>query len=147
MSEAHFSIRRDGSADIISGNIGIECILPSINETQVLPFSFSESEDSVLYKTGAGSIRLSFRKEGDEVILHTEAEGFEHVHDIEPIGNAVLRGAVKVYFQGFGMEGPSGYLPIDSHQKRSHGIIGIAGADSALGAYELLPAPDGKAVR
>ena len=135
MSEAHFSIRRDGSADIISGNIGLKCISPSINETQVLPFSFSEREDSILYKTEQGSISLSFRKEDDEVILHTEAEGFEHVHDIEPIGAAVLSGAVKVYFQGFGMEGPSGYLPIDSQLRRSHGIVGLASEDSALAVF------------
>ncbi len=135
MSEAHFLIRRDGTTEITSGNIRLECISPLINETQVLPFSFSESEDSVLYKTGQGSIRLSYRKEGDEVILHTEAEGFGHVHDIEPTGAAVLSGAVKAYFQGFGMEGPSGYLPIGSQLRRSHGIIGLANEDSALAIF------------
>ena len=135
MSETQFKVRKDGTFDISAGVIELRGISPFAEEAPILPLSFSESDDSVLYRTGRGNIRVSLRTEGDEVILSTIAEGLENVHDIEPVGHAALTGADHVYFQGYGMEGPSGYEPVGSKTYRSHGIVGLSGKGSALAVF------------
>ena len=137
MTEKGFAIHSDGSAGIYSGGIEITGITPFINETPVLPFFYSADDASCCYRTSEGSITLSFRSEGGEVILSTVLEGFEGIHDAEPIGHAVLTGAEHVYYQGFGMEGPSGYSLINGTLRRSHGITGLQGNGSALAVFTV----------
>ncbi|MBR1628044.1 MAG: alpha-galactosidase [Lachnospiraceae bacterium] len=56
----------------------------------------------------------------------------EAVHDIAPLGRAILSGLSHVYAQGFGMEGPSGYFPITDEARFSHGIVGLNGKETSL---------------
>lgn len=135
MTGTGFKIRRDGTADIYAGSIELKGIFPFADEAPVLPFSLYSGECSLTFKADAGSVSYTFTETGDELILHTVIEGFESVHDFEPAGEAVLSGADHVYIQGLGMEGPSGYHRIDETLRRSHGIIGISGDDSALAVF------------
>lgn len=135
MTETRFAIRTNGTAVICTDGIELKGILPFVNDAPILPFSISAESDEIRFVTDKGTITYSFRQEEDELILRTVAEGFDHVHDIEPIGAAGLYGADHVYVQGFGMEGPSGYHLIDDNLRRSHGIIGLACDESAMAVF------------
>ena len=135
MPTPEFIIHSSGAVDITAGGIALSGITPYIDEAPILPFFINITDQSVKYKTDNGFICCSYRTEDDELILKVTAEGYDSVHDIEPIGAAVLGGAGYVYAQGFGMEGPSGYHLIDGQMRRSHGIIGLSGGDSAAAIF------------
>ena len=135
MPKQGFIIRSNGTIDIDAGGITLSGICPYINEKPILPFLISAEDNSVRYETEEGNITVTVRSSEDEVILSTEIEGFEAVRDIDPLGCAVLDGADRVYYQGFGMEGPSGFRKIDSEPARSHGLIGLAGADTSVALF------------
>ena len=135
MTEKGYRIRMDGTAEICYGGIEIKGISPFVNDAPFLPFSVSASSDEISFTSEDKAIKYSFIQAEDELVLRTTADGFDHVHDIEPFGAAVLTGADHVYAQGFGMEGLSGYHLIDGQLRRSHGIIGLAGGDSAVAIF------------
>lgn len=135
MSNCRFTINTDGAIDFILDGITLTGIVPFVNERPVLPVSLYTESDNVQYRTAEGSITVTVREEADELILSVCADGFDGAHDIEPAGAAVLSGADHVYVQGFGMEGPSGYHKADSTLRRSHGIIGLDGGDSAVAVF------------
>lgn len=112
MSGFTYKVHPDGTIDISSRSLSLTGICPYVNERQILPVSLSIEDSSVCYVTAEGRITISVREEKDELLLSTEVEGFEHAHDIEPAGAAVLSGADRIWVQGFGMEGPSGYFDI-----------------------------------
>lgn len=135
MSEFTFKVHPEGTIDISSKRLSLTGISPYVNEKQILPVSLSSEGTSLSYITAEGSITLSVREENEELILSTEVEGFEHSHDIEPVGTAFLSGANHVWVQGFGMEGPSGFFDISCDLKRSHGIIGLSGDGAAVAVF------------
>ena len=134
-------IRNNGSVEISAGGINIKGIIPSIDEVPVLPFFVNSDDSSARFETTEGCVVCSYRTDGDELIISTSVKGYAGVHDIEPIGAAVISGADHVYAQGFGMEGPSGFYPIDHMIRHSHGIIGLSGqcASDDNGADEKCP--------
>ena len=97
MPEPEFTINKNGTIVIRSGGISIAGIIPHIQEAPILPFLITHNETGVRFDTESGRISMSVLKDRDEMILSTEIEGFENVHDIEPIGTAVLSGAGAVY--------------------------------------------------
>ena len=135
MSGFTYKVHLDGTIDISSGSLSLTGICPYVNERQILPVSLSQDDSSVCYKAAEGSITLSVREENDEIILSSEVEGFEHAHDIDPVGAAALSGADRVWVQGFGMEGPSGFFDINCDLKRSHGIVGLSGDREASAIF------------
>ncbi|MBQ6456883.1 MAG: alpha-galactosidase [Mogibacterium sp.] len=129
------TIHSKGAADIYAGAISLNNITPYVNESSILPFSIETSENTAVFRTEEGSITYRFRRQGDELIMSVVAEGYDSVHDVEPFGRALLNGATHVYYQGFGMEGPSGFRTIDDKAARSYGLIGLQGADYALAVF------------
>ncbi len=130
-----FTTHSDGAIDICAGEIKLQKIIPFVNEEPILSFLIKTEDNSVRFETESGTIAYSVRRGIDELVLSATIEGFDGIHDIEPVGSAVLSGADKVYFQGFGMEGPSGFCDIGEKLIRSHGIIGLAGDGIAAALY------------
>ncbi|MBQ6314966.1 MAG: alpha-galactosidase [Mogibacterium sp.] len=135
MLDYKYVIHSNGTIDLAIGGITISGIIPYVNERSVLPVSVIQDNSQITYKTGEGSVTLAFRASSEELVISSLFEGFDHVHDIEPIGAATLCNADHVYIQGFGMEGPSGYYLIDGTDRRSHGIIGVCGESSAAAVF------------
>ena len=129
MQNIGFSIHDNGTFDITCGGIKFSNIVPEADERPLIPSSVNIDDVSVTYFTEWGSMRIGFMSNEDELVLSTEAVIEGSVHDIEPIGHSLLDGAESVYFQGFGMEGPSGYRKIGSDRIRSYGLVGLDTAD------------------
>lgn len=130
-----YIVQSNGTIDISSGRLSLTAISPYVNERQMLPVSLSTDDSMVCYTATEGNITVSVSEGSDELVLTTVVEGFDHTHDIEPIGAAVLKGADHVFVQGFGMEGPSGFFEISSELRRSHGIIGLSGEGCAAAVF------------
>lgn len=128
----HFRIFNDGTININAGDISINGIHPYVNDKPFCAASVNVNDLQVRYGAPGCSITLSVRNERDYVVLSTVIEGLDGVHDIEPVGRAVITGAEKARYQGPGMEGPSGFRHIDNKQIRSHGIIGLSGKSSSM---------------
>ena len=135
MLKAEYQIHDNGKIDIWGGEIKIEGIFPYVNGMPIAVRSMETRENSIRYDAAEGSIVLSFRQEEEGIVLSTMVQGFDGAHDVEPVGNAMLAGARHVYVQGFGMEGPSGYHPIDGEGRHSHGIIALCGDSSAMAVF------------
>lgn len=135
MSDKSYTIHSNGSFDICIDGISLSGIVPSINEHPILPSSVKTENDSVEYVTDKGTVRISMAISEDKLVLSTEAEFSESVHDIEPVGSAILSGAEHAYVQGFGMEGPSGFHKIADKDLRSFGLIGLSGSGKAASVY------------
>ena len=135
MSNFNYTFHGDGTVDLMVGGITLKGIIPYVDERPVLPVSYIIEKNIARITAAEGTIVLSVREEDDELILSVSADGFDHVHDIEPVGRAEIIGADHVYVQGFGMEGPSGYHLIDGQLRVSHGITGLAGDNSAAAVF------------
>ena len=137
MSSPEFKILQDGTIDIAIGEVVFTGICPYVNEKPVITSAVVLYEDSsVRYEAPQGSITLALRAEADEVVLSTVIEGWDHVHDIDPIGAAETN-AEHIYMQGYGMEGPSGYYAADSTLRISHGIAGLDACTSLNGRQAI----------
>lgn len=67
--------------------------------------------------------------------LDCSARGLAGLHDLEPLSGAELDGATGVYVQGFGMEGPSGCIPLSEEAPPSYGLTALYRETGALLAY------------
>ena len=137
MAGMNFEIHEDGMLDITAGNIHFSRIAPVINEQESMPLSISVSSelDSVSYDFKEGNITLHIVKSDDELIISENVILNDPVHDIEPLGNALIDNIKSKYVQGFGMEGPSGYFDISDNDLDSYGLIGLNNDESALSVY------------
>ena len=137
MAGMDFEIHEDGMLDITAGNIHFRRIAPVINEQKSMPLSISVSpeRDSVSYDFKEGNITLHIVKSDDELIISENVILNDPVHDIEPLGNALIENVKSKYVQGFGMEGPSGYFDISDNDLDSYGLIGLNNDESALSVY------------
>lgn len=126
MPDFGYTICADGTIELTVCGITLTGISPYVDERPVLPLSVTSGDGFIRYSCEDGAITLSISENDQELILSTVVEGFGHVHDIDPIGSAVIS-ADHAYVQGFGMEGPSGYHEIGSCFRKSHGIIGLTG--------------------
>lgn len=137
MSEISFRINPDGTIDICLGSISLTGIYPCIEERPVVPVQTETGNDCVVYSCDSGTVTSRIRKEGGRIVLSTSLSGFGSIHDAEPLGSAIIKGADRAYVQGVGMEGPSGYHEIDAKLRRSHGIIGLGGEGCAAAAFTM----------
>lgn len=135
MPETSFCIHPDGRFSIGLDGIELDHIVPFVDGCPVLTQSVETGEGFVRYIALDGTLTLRLGRGDGGVVLSTEIEGFAGAHDIEPAGSAVMRGADNAYIQGFGMEGPSGFFPIDKNELNSHGIIGLSGEGCACAVY------------
>lgn len=136
MTDSKFRINDSGTIDICLGGISLKGIYPCINEVPVMPLSTEAGRDHIRYASAAAAVSIKLREEKDCLVISSlltgiPAEGARGIHDIEPLGAAVIEGADHVYIQGFGMEGPSGYYALDGTARRSFGLIGLCGSDTA----------------
>ncbi|MBQ3291566.1 MAG: alpha-galactosidase [Mogibacterium sp.] len=135
MNDFNYSIT-NGTLKLSAGGIVLTGVLPYVNEKPVVPLAITSGDDFIRYTIAEGSITLRVRAEDNELVLMTSADIRQGtVHDIEPVGDAVLVNADHVYVQGYGMEGPSGYYAIDNVSRTSHGITGLCSDREAIAIF------------
>ena len=99
----------NGSFDIKGKAMQILRAYPAMEGRSLRPVSIAVEKDRIRYTLEAGSVELSFSREENALAITAKLEGLEGIRDFEWIGGAPMSGAKKVFAQGFGMEGPSGY--------------------------------------
>ena len=137
MSNFNFTIRPDGFIDLDVNGILLSDIVPYIDEQAILPTDVETGNDSITYMLDDGSITVRIKVQENELVLSAEADLTSKVHDIEPVGMAVLSNADHVYITGLGMEGPSGYFEINKLDRRSYGIVGLSGEGKAISVFAV----------
>ncbi len=130
-----YTLHDNGSWDISGGKIRLSNVYPSIDGVPLSPLRVHAGKDSIVYELERGSLELCFRQEADEVAVACRLRGLEGIHDVEPVGSAVIGGAENAFVQGFGMEGPSGTRRLSGGRLESNGLLALYGDDAALFVY------------
>lgn len=122
-----FKFKKDGSLDIILGNIALKNSYPSINGIPVRPIAVD---------TGIGHARFTLAEGTLEIFISGNAvlcriTDIKNVHDVSPISCAVVTGCTKAFRQGFGIAGPSGFTDINDTFD-SDALIALGSDDSCV---------------
>ncbi len=123
-----FFIRKDGSFDITIGNITLKNAYPAIDGTPLRPLSVSADAASIHYELMDGTFELKFT----ENAVSCKITGIKGVHHVSPIASAEITGCDRVFRQGFGIGGPSGFVKLNE-KIESDAVIAF-GSDSFCAA-------------
>lgn len=121
----------NGSFDLCAETLAIRGAYPAIDGDPVRPLKVCAGEMGARYELTGGALEISVSEENGMLAIRTVIEGLSGAHDISPVGCAKIEGAERVFFQGFGMGGPSGFKKPDE-EIASHGVIAFLGADECL---------------
>ena len=129
-----YQLNQNGSWNLVSDYFHIQHIFPYVNSRPLLPLQVHIADDSVTYVAGEGTLTCTFYQTGEQLEIETKLDGFMGVHDICPIGGGEIifpeafslpDDSLKVFAQGFGMEGPSGIFPVTSSTTQSNGLLAL----------------------
>ena len=130
-----YIVHEDGAFDILGRSILLRGCYPAINGRALHPVRVEAAKTEITYVLSRGSVRLSFKTEEDRLSVTCSAAGLRGIHDLAPLGNAVVEGVESVFVQGFGMEGPSGIFAPAEKVPVSHGLTALCSGESILLAY------------
>ena len=128
-------IHSNGGFDIFGEHINLTDNYPSIDGQPLRPVRVRVEGDSIAYYLKSGTVIIRLTRENDRIAVSACLEGLPGVHDFEPLGNARIAGADRVFIQGFGMEGPSGTFAVTDSMPVSHGLIALYRQENVLLAY------------
>jgi len=123
-----FILSRDGSLDILAGKIRLIGGYPAVDGIPVRPMKVETVENEVRFELDRGSLVLRINSDENGLCLACRVRGLEHAHDISPLANAFVEGCEKLFRQGFGLGGPSGFCEMDENTD-SDALIAL-GSDS-----------------
>ena len=126
-----YTIRRDGSYDICAGSICLTGCYPSVNGIPVRPVSVVIAQNEIHYELLDGSLTLRFDASSSGLCIHCHVVGFEGAHDIAPLAAADVEGGERLFKQGFGLGGPSGFCGIDETAD-SDALIALGGSSGCM---------------
>lgn len=129
-----YRIFRDGSFDLTAGAVELISAYPRINGTAIRPYMVETSEDTILYSLPSGELRITFTPDADGISIGAVWNG-DPVHDIMPVGAAIIRGCDRVFTQGPGMGGPSGFSRLGASDPDSDGIIAVGDEEHCAAIY------------
>lgn len=138
-------IREDGGFDAVLGEITLRGAYPAIDGVPVRATAVAVTHDAVTYRLPRGELVLRFEKDADGLVLRSELRGVERAPwFVHPIAGATPEGAARVFRQGVGFAGPSGWSGLDELRKdgkavESYLATGFAddeGATIAIGAIK-----------
>lgn len=141
-------IHVDGSWDMEGEYWSIRGIVPCVDGYPVRPVRVAVSPDrTIVYELEEGSLTVTLRQLENQVSVACRLQGMSHIHDVEPIGCGRLthqpgntvpeEGRLKVFAQGFGMEGPSGCDSVEMTEKDSYGLMAVYEEDRILLLYSM----------
>ncbi len=131
-----YYIHSNGSFDLIGTNVSLVGCYPAADGIALRPTCVKVFENIISYALPEGTVRVRFDTDRDgRIALHCSASGIADIHDISPLASGKIRGADQVYIQGFGMEGPSGFFPVDADAHTSYGLTALFADTEALLLY------------
>lgn len=122
-----YEFRPDGSFDITLGSISITGAYPAIDGVPLRAVKCTVTESRAEYTLLNGVLTVELTESDDGVAVNTCVTGL-NAHDIAPIHGAAVLGADTAFRQGFGIGGPSGFIPT-SENFESDGLIALGAED------------------
>lgn len=130
-----YRIFPDGSFDLSAGDKALRRAYPALDGTPIRPVKVEILPEGVRYSLAEGSLEIWFSYENDVIKLRCFANGLNRVHDIMPIDEAVVEGCDRVFVQGLGMCGPSGFRKLNGGHNESHSIMAVGDNASCVVLY------------
>ena len=131
----NYHIYADGSFDIQAGSIRITGAYPAVDGIPLRAMSVTAESNAIRYALMAGEIMLRFDVKDSVLALHAVVKGLETAHDISLIHGGRIVGCDRSFVQGLGMEGPSGFAPMDGRDRDSHGLIAFGSNKQCMAVY------------
>ncbi len=118
-----FKINPNGTYNINTGDIYLRNCIPAIDGQAVIPVSSTishhENGSTVIYQLTQGTIKLTFTKAEQSMVIKSEYSGFSKAPDwFYPLAFGKIEGANRFYKQGMGFAGPSGVYDIPDPQMK-----------------------------
>ncbi len=131
-----YRIHDDGSFDITGSAVSLTGCRPVRNAGQGEMLRAEAEKDRIDYLFPDGQIRIRFSTAEDgSLAIKSTVSGITGIRELDPLGNAAVKGCSRLFVQGFGMEGPSGYYGINEETPVSYGITALCGDKSSLVFY------------
>ena len=121
----NFKLYKDGSFDILSDRISLIGAYPAVDGIPVRPLKVLVAEDCARYELLNGVLIMRICRSRDMLEITCAVEGLEAAHDIEPLANARIDGCDRVFVQGKGIGGPSGFFSLKEKELTSHAVMAV----------------------
>lgn len=106
-----WKVHDDGSFDVITDTVNVEGCWPALDDAPLHPVRVEVDAHRVTYHLPDGGVELIFGREEDGLTLGARLEGFSAApHRVEPLWGGRLSGADRLFRQGLGFAGPSGFV-------------------------------------
>ena len=138
-------IHKDGSWDFLGENFSLLGVFPCVDGQPVKPIRVSVGKNKVTYELEKGGMELRAVDENTGISLSTRVWDMTGIHDIEPVGVGILKSLqeaqnknvarLQVFIQGLGMEGPSGFYPVDETLRESNGLMTVYKGENSFLLY------------
>lgn len=119
-----FLLHREGSFDITLGNLMLTDAYPAIDGVPLRPVSCAVNGNEAVFMLAKGTLMLRLVETVQGLIIRCHVTGLTGAHDVSPMGNAKMAGCARVFRQGFGIGGPSGFASPDD-AVHSDALIGL----------------------
>ena len=142
--QATWRINPDGSYDLLADGLRLTGCYPAVDDAPVRPVAVSVGEDEVVYRLTDGEMVLRFGRDGGDLTLGTSLRGIPAApRRAYPCWGARVEGADRIFRQGLGFGGPSGFLWLDDQDDAWHaesylvaGVSAPGGGTIAVGALD-----------
>ena len=125
---------RDGSFDVSIGNLSLTGAYPAIDGVPLRPVCCSVNGNEAVFTLAKGTLTLRITESGQGICICCRVTGLTGAHDVSPVAHAGMTGCMRVFRQGFGIGGPSGFAsPEDA--LHSDALIGLLGDEACCAVY------------
>ena len=129
-----FRFHRDGSLDMILVSVSLLGAYPAIDGVPLRPLACSVTENEVVFTLAKGSLALRVEENAQGITVSCHVSGLTGAHDVSPMANACVQGCNRVFRQGFGIGGPSGFAASED-TVNSDALIGLNGDAGCCAVY------------
>ena len=114
-----WSVRGDGTFDLVAGDLKLENCYPAIDGMAVHPLSVKVTRDpgggSVSYELASGILSLRLGRRDETLTLQALLSGVAIApHRIQPLAGGQVSGADRLFRQGKGLGGPTGFVELEA---------------------------------
>lgn len=126
-----YTLHQDGSLSLSLGGFHLTGGYPAVDGVPVRPMHVEVTENEAHYALIDGSLTLRVEPSEDGFTLFCQTDGLRNAHDVSPIAHWTVKGCEKVFRQGFGIGGPSGFAEMDG-EIDSDALIAVGNDDACL---------------
>ena len=129
-----FQFHPDGSLDIILGQISLLGAYPSVDGVPLRPVCCEVTANEAVFTLACGKLILRAAEDARGITVSCRAISLGSAHDISPFANAQMKGCVRLFRQGHGIGGPSGFVEADE-EVLSNTLVGLTDEQGCCAVY------------